>query len=141
MPPRLARRSMAVLAAVCVTLLLGSQALGTFHHVMVRHVVCSEHGELIHEGASSALVHIDAPSHRPEGASSDAAVASGESSEHGADHHHCDAVSTPYQPGRAGANIPDGTWILLDAPDGGARSAHSSIAQLALAPKASPPRA
>ena len=52
MPARLVRQCMAVLAAICATVTVGGQALGTLHYVVVRHVVCAEHGELIHESAS-----------------------------------------------------------------------------------------
>jgi hypothetical protein len=101
--------------------------------LLIQHSVC-EHGDLVE------------PSHHAEDASaspgkSDEPAARGASSEHSADHDHCDAASILHRVDLTTTPIACAFLLFVELERGSERAEVRAVSPLALAPKASPPRA
>jgi hypothetical protein len=122
------------LLALSLLLVAGAgQTLPGLHHLLVRHAVCAEHGELVH-AAELAEASSEA------GSESDAARPSHDEPEH--EHEHCSMPGLSADPalvsaGPAAERQPLGA-LPASLPAASER-AHSSLALLAFAPKLAPP--
>ena len=123
-------------AATLATLALASQLASFAHVVLLRHVTCTEHGELIEVGREQAIVAT------PTRETTQAVSASSSAGAHG--HDHCLIVATRRHRFLVGV-VASLDSMHVDAHGTIARLSHDEapppIAVLLLAPKSSPPLA
>jgi hypothetical protein len=127
---------MRVVASVLATVALAGQVTSFAHLVLVRHVTCAEHGELVEVGKTHVVAR---PAHGPS-QPIDAFVAAAAADEHG--HEHC--LIAPMRRDRIAAGAPEsfdsahidayGTVGVIVADE-----VTPPIAVILLAPKNSPP--
>jgi hypothetical protein len=119
-----------LLAAIALAGLMGAaQVAPLLHLVLVPHMTCAAHGELVHGEVSAA------PSAPVDGDIAFTAAASAQQDEH----EHCLTLSA-----QRPAVLRSSTRVAVDAPreqctSGSELPAFASLAVLELAPKASPP--
>ncbi|MET0413557.1 MAG: hypothetical protein ABW217_19775 [Polyangiaceae bacterium] len=114
-----------------------AQVLPVLHFVLVAHQLCAEHGELVHADAGQDAAHAS----EQHAASSEAQLVGAAGESHA--HDHCGVVGSGHAHG-VRLTSPQGCLCApsyLEAELSSARSAHSSIALLAYAPKLAPPSA
>ncbi len=112
--------------------LVVAQGISAFHLLLVPHATC-EHGELVEAGPSA--------SRPPRSERSDHDQIAPGAAERG-DHDHCDALAVRHRVPDAAMPIGAATLlVVLPLAEPGAQAEVRAIPLLALAPKASPPRA
>lgn len=131
-PPRQPSGLWKSLASLVLFVLVGTgHLLPAFHFALVVHRVCAEHGELVHDVASSSVQRRE-----PDGS---ALVAMAED---GHEHEHCGmaartAAGLAIAPSAVSGSALQYAGVAL----GAERGAHRGIALLAYAPKLAPPAA
>jgi hypothetical protein len=122
-------------ALVLVALFAGLAQLGRAAELLlVAHAPC-EHGDLVHAEAPVAI-------ERPAQGSHETRVHQGSSAAEHSDHEHCDANGALQAPAHADVVVPEATLLTwLEAAAWAPGPERRQLAPLAVAPKASPPRA